>query len=286
MTAVYGARSVKRARATKAQMQHRREVLYDIVQENQPVSVRGAYYRAVCAGIVPKTEQGYRQVQRALAEMREVGDLPFAWIVDNGRRTYTGRSYDSVGDYLAAAASSYRRALWSDAPAAVEVWAESDSIAGTVADPCDEWDVPLMPTKGYPSKTFVWAAAQTFVRRDRPVFVYYLGDLDPAGIDIERTVREGLHRHAPETMFTFERVAVTFDQRDEWDLPTTPAKHRANVDFYGGAVEVEAVPPPTLRSMLEDRIFSHFDQRRLEVLLIAEDEERQLLERMAAGVGA
>ena len=265
-------------------MQHRREVLYDIVQENEPISVRGAYYRAVCAGIVPKTQQGYRQVQRTLAEMREVGDLPFGWIVDNGRRTYTGRSYDSLGDYLTAAASSYRRALWTNAPERVEVWAESDSIAATVASVTDEWDVPLMPTKGYPSKTFVWSAAQTFAQRDRPVVIYYLGDLDPAGIDIERTVRAGLRRHAPETEFRFERVAVTFDQRDEWDLPTSPAKHRPNVDFYGGAVEVEAVPPPTLRQMLLDRIFSHFDQRQLEVLLIAEEEERNLLERMAVRV--
>ena len=68
-------------------MKHRR-ALYDIVQENQPsacaVPTTGPSAPASC----PR-RKGYRRVQRALSEMREVGDLPFAWIVDNGRRTYT-----------------------------------------------------------------------------------------------------------------------------------------------------------------------------------------------------
>lgn len=282
----YGPCAIKRPRATKAEMERRHSRLYELVAEGQPMTVRHAYYRAVVDGLVPKTEGGYRQVQRALAEMREAGALPFDWIADNTRWMRKPVSFDSIDEALADAAASYRRALWSSAPALVEVWCESDSTASTVANVTEEWDVPLMVTRGYPSKSFLWSSAQTYTFRDRPVVIYYLGDLDPAGIEIEASIRDGLRRHAPETEIRFERVAVTFDQRDTWDLPTSPAKNRKRLDFYGGAVELEALPAPTLRQMLEERILSHFDMRRLELVLLAEEEERALFERMAAGVGA
>lgn len=282
-SSVYGARSISRTRATKAEMQHRRERLYDLVAEGQPMTVRHAYYRAVVDGLIPKTDAGYRQVQRAIAEMRDAGELPYEWIADNTRWMRKPVTFDSVDEALAAAAASYRRALWSSAPARVEVWCESDSTASTVADVTDEWDVPLMVTRGYPSKSFIWSSARSYTLRDRPVVIYYLGDLDPAGIEIEHTIRDGLRRHAPEREIRFERVAVTFDQRDEWDLPTTTAKNRKRLDFHGGAVELEALPAPTLRGMLAERIVANFDTRELEMVLLAENEERHLFRRIARG---
>jgi hypothetical protein len=63
---VYGARTIKkRSRRTKMEMEALREALFEIVAENQPVTVRGAFYLATCRGVIPKTEnEGYRPVQR------------------------------------------------------------------------------------------------------------------------------------------------------------------------------------------------------------------------------
>lgn len=284
-SAVYAASPVKRARATKAEMEYRRDRLHSIVEGDQPMTVRHAYYRAVVAGLVPKTEAGYGRVQRTLAEMRERGQLPFEWIVDNTRWMRKPHTFDSLEACLADAAASYRRALWSDAPETVEVWCESDSVAGTVADVCAEWDVPLMVTRGYSSKSFAHAAARQIEADGRPANLYYLGDLDPAGVEIERSLCDALVRYAPaaaaEGRISFQRVALTRDQADEYDLPGTPAKNRKQIPFTGEAVEIEALPAPVLRSLVTDAIAQHLDPHRLDVLLTVEDEERQLLRRIA-----
>ena len=47
------------------------EGLEAIVATMAPMSVRGAFYQPSTQGLVPKTEAGYRKVQRALVKLRE-----------------------------------------------------------------------------------------------------------------------------------------------------------------------------------------------------------------------
>ena len=70
MRKVYGAGPISRRRATRGQMAARHDALYEIIRVNQPTGVRFTYYRAVAQGLVPKTDAGYRMVQRAVLEMR------------------------------------------------------------------------------------------------------------------------------------------------------------------------------------------------------------------------
>jgi hypothetical protein len=81
---------------------------------------------------VPKTENGYVMVQRALMHLRETGDIAWSDIVDSSRWIRKPRTWDGVEQLLSATASSYRVSLWSDADACVEVWCESESVAGVI----------------------------------------------------------------------------------------------------------------------------------------------------------
>ena len=65
MTAVYQASRIKRVRATKAEMAERREALFDIVAEQQPMTVRQVFYQATVRGVIEKTEAGYAKVQNS-----------------------------------------------------------------------------------------------------------------------------------------------------------------------------------------------------------------------------
>ena len=85
MTAVYQASRIKRVRATKAEMAERREALFDIVAEQQPMTVRQVFYQATVRGVIEKTEAGYAKVQTLLADMRRDGELPYQWLADNTR---------------------------------------------------------------------------------------------------------------------------------------------------------------------------------------------------------
>ena len=100
-------------------------------------------------------------------------------------------------------------------PYRVEVWCESDSIAGTLVDIAHRWRVPLYPIKGQSSETFAYNAAQLWLDQPwrRPV-VLYIGDHDPAGLEIEESLHakllgfaDSLH-HEPE----FSRLGVTWQQ--------------------------------------------------------------------------
>ena len=76
-------------------------------------------------------------------------------------------TYSSVEDALKRTAETYRRALWDDAPVCVEIWLEKEALAGVLVDVTDEWDVPLMVTRGYPSMSFLYSAAEAIKERRR-----------------------------------------------------------------------------------------------------------------------
>ena len=49
------------------------------------MTVRQAYYAIEVAGVIEKTEGGYRQVQREMLRMRREGLLPWSFVADGTR---------------------------------------------------------------------------------------------------------------------------------------------------------------------------------------------------------
>jgi hypothetical protein len=110
--------------------------------------VRQVFYQASVRGIVEKTEDGYNKVQNALVKLRLSDEIPFDWIVDNTRWRRKPKSYDGLEEALEDTADFYRRKLWSDADAYVEVWLEKDALAGAIYPVTSQYDVPLMTARG------------------------------------------------------------------------------------------------------------------------------------------
>ncbi len=277
----------KRPRRTKAEMEIIRNGLYEILAEQHPATVRGTFYQAVSRGLVAKTEAEYKTtVGRLLTEMRRAGRLPYGWLADNTRWMRKPRTYESLQDMLELTAQTYRRALWGTQEAYVEVWLEKDALAGVLYEVTGWWDVPLMVTRGYPSLSFLHEAAEAIAAQDKPVFVYYLGDHDPSGVDIPRFVETELRRLAPGAEITFERLAVTPEQIVELGLLTRPTKRSdsRSKGFDGESVEVDAIPAPVLRQLVAERIEAHVDREALERLLGIEQAEAQTLANIAAGM--
>ncbi len=287
----YDARPVRRHRASPSEMATRRAALLSIISADGPMSVRQAYYRAVVAGIVPKTDAGYKRVQNTILKMRRSGELDYASIVDNTRWMRKPRTWDSAKDALAATAQLYRQALWSRSDYRVEVWCESDSIAGSIGSVTELWDVPLMPTRGYSSETFAYNAAEEWRRDERRPVVLYVGDHDPHGLEIERALRNRLRAfYADEDgdplfelfgdlfpLFDWRRLGVTWEQVERLELPGTRPKKQYGFPL---AVEAEALPPQMLRDLVDEAIRDYVDEEQLRVLFVAEDSERQVLERL------
>ena len=86
--------------------------------------------------------------------MRRDGSLPYEWLADNTRRQRKPRTFRSVEEALKDTARLYRKDLWHDADAYVEVWLEKDALAGVVMEVTELYDVPLMVSRGYASSSF------------------------------------------------------------------------------------------------------------------------------------
>lgn len=265
-------------------MQAVRDAIRAALMEDNPMTVRQVFYRLVSAGAIGKTEQEYKGcVVRLLTEMRLDGSIPFGWIADNTRWMRKPRTYDSVEQALQRTAETYRRALWSQQAVDVEVWLEKDALAGVLIEETDPWDVPLMVTRGYPSLSYLYEAASAIRAADKPTFIYYFGDLDPSGLDITRNVGARLRQFAPEADITFERVAVTPEQVTEYGLQTRPTKKTdsRSQGFEGESVEVDAIPPRTLRAIAASCIERHIDAELHNALMDTEAAERESLVQVA-----
>lgn len=285
-TPVYGSRSTKRARRTRDDVEVIRAAIESVLAAESPCTVRQVYYQLVARHAVPKTEQAYRLVARLLTEMRRGGRVPFAAIADNTRWMRKPASWSSLSDALDQTRRTYRRALWDDQDTYVEIWLEKDALAGVIYDVTREWDVPLMVTPGFPSLSFLHSAAEQIVAIGKPAKLYYFGDRDPSGLLIDRKLGEGLRGLAPDIEITVERVAVTDAQVGLWKLPTRPTKREGNAhakNFEGESVEVDAIPPRTLRALAESCITKHIDETALAATRRAEKAERDTLDRLIRG---
>ena len=289
-TSTYSASRIKRARATKAEMEERAEFLIDYAETHGPVTVRQLYYQAEVAGLpgIDKTDSGYDKIQNQVLNLRRAGRLDYEHIADMTRWMRKPRSFDGIEEAMADTARLYRKALWSEAEDYVEIWCEKDALAGVILPVTQKYDVPLMVARGFSSETFCYESVAQRGDDDRTYYVYYLGDFDRAGEDAARALEEKLTRFADEVgiCVCFEQIAVNVVQVYELGLPFREPKRVSAADKkwpQAIACELDAIPPDTLRELVEEAINRHLDQDRLAILKVAEESEREQLRAFVRG---
>lgn len=223
--------------------------------------------------------------------MRRQGRIPWSWVVDTTRWMRKPTTWDSVDEMLDAQSASYRQALWTDASTAVEVWAESESLAGVLLPVTRRWDVPLYPCHGQASDSFAWAAAQDYRDDPRDVCIYYYGDHDPHGYEISTQLEKKLISFSGRDDLEFVRVACRAEDIERYDLYAAGDKPKKNsyidartgqrVWWWGPAVQIEAIDPRDLREGLESYITDHLTAEQLRMTQMAEQSARAQLELFA-----
>jgi hypothetical protein len=270
---------IKRHRSTKSEVEARRASLYSIVSAMRPMTVRQVFYQATVRGLVEKEESGYTKVQTDLALLRRSGVLPYDWLADNTRWQRKPRTFDSIEEALKETARLYRKSLWTDVGAYVEIWLEKDALAGVITPVTYMYDVPLMVARGYASLSFLHGAAEYISDLDVPTYIYHFGDFDPSGVNAGEKIEQTLREMAPNAEIHFERVAVTRQQIRDWDLPTRPTKKsdtRAK-NFGEISVELDAIEPEQLRELVREVIEQHLPGDQFAVLKAAEVSEREAI---------
>lgn len=270
MTDTYGPSALRR-RATKADLAALDTALVDLIAEaGPPVTARQVYYMAAARQLIEKVDRDYRKILRRLSTMRDDGVIPWGWIADNTRWVRQAQTYYDLESALDEWQAQYRRDYWSDQPRRVELWVESDSIASFFSDRISPLGVPLYVCRGQASRTYIRAAVEEARVDGKPVDILYVGDYDPSGLAIDRSLISRYAEYGDDVDVTIERIALTADQIREYRLEGNPAK-RSDPNFARfeatcrslgmepDAYETEALPAQALREIVDQAIWSRVD---------------------------
>ena len=265
------------------------EQALDVLSQYEPgvLTIRALHYQLVSRGMT-NDMQHYKRVVAATGIARWDGRIAFDAFSDRERSMATSTKGDPVylEDEIATGKAQVRawmnafyRNRWENQPYYPEVFIEKKALEGVFYKTCKSHDVALGACKGYPSLTFLHEASIRFKQAEergkQPVIIYF-GDYDPSGEDIPRALKENLEALGCSTI-EVRRVALNEDQVIQWKLPPAPTKatDTRSVNWTGiGQVELDAVRPEKLMSLLESAIADIFDQDLYQELLDEEEEQR------------
>jgi hypothetical protein len=165
---------------------------------------------------------------------------------------------------------AYRRDKWQDQERYIEIWTEKDALRGVISPITQRYGVPLLVVRGQVSRTVIHEAYRRFeakMEEKKECRLYYVGDHDPSGIGIFRSLVERLRNHndGKGERIEFYRPALTRVQIADYRLPTDPAKktdpnYKRFVKEHGDiSVELDSLPPEILTELIESCIEANID---------------------------
>lgn len=277
------------------------EIINEYAADNMKLTLRQLYYQFVARGILANKLGNYKQLGGAVSEGRLAGLIDWNAIEDRARNVQDYSTWDSPEQILRGAAASFHLDRWETQPSRVICLIEKEALAGIFDQACSEYDVPLLPCKGYLSQSEMWAMAQRIrlhVKADNQrVVLLHFGDHDPSGIDMTRDIKDRLHllthginvdirRHRLSDIAML-RLALNFDQVQKYSPPPNPAKEtdarfKAYEAEYGDeSWELDALEPRLLRSLVQKQVKSIIDQDAWDAVVEKEDELREDLDLIA-----
>jgi hypothetical protein len=259
-----------------------------ICAEEEPLTVRRAFYRAVSAGLYPDTsDRFYDSCGKRILKLRRLGILPYAWITDSTRRRLKPSSWSGLEDYAETVANAYRKDLWQRQEHYVEIFVEKDAMCGVLEPITETYDVCLSPIRGNCSETAIYRTAEILRQIRKPIYCYYLGDHDPNGLNIEADFRRRLSGFLADDHkeVYWQRLAVTEEDFADPGYLGFPVKKKGKAGAwrpyltrYGDrCVEVDAIPSDEIRHRVESSILEHVDQYEWNFLKEQEERERELM---------
>jgi hypothetical protein len=168
----------------------------------------------------------------------------------------------------------------------VEIMVEKDALSGILEPVCRELHIRFTANKGYSSSSAMYEAGKRMARAQRygkDVHIFYFGDHDPSGIDMTRDIDERLAMFAETHHIEVHRLALNWEQVEEWQPPENPAKETDSryesyrEQFGESSWELDAVEPRTLASLVRDHVQELIDQDQWDEVM---EEERRMREEL------
>lgn len=265
------------------------DIINDYSAQGYKLTVRQIYYQLVARGHVENTVRSYENVQGLINNARLAGLLDWDAVEDRTREISERSHWTSGSRILQACADSYHQDMWNTQPNRVFVVVEKEALAGVLDRVCQEWDLPLLAARGYPSATTLRELAKNrIMRASQEIVVLHLGDHDPSGIDMSRDLVDRLSLFSRERVhIDFRRLALNMDQVEAQKPPPNPAKvtdsryegYRAQ---YGEeSWELDALSPRYLHDLVADEVQGMIDWEAWDATQEAIDHTKARLQKLA-----
>jgi hypothetical protein len=232
------------------------------------VTLRQLHYRLVAAAIggYENTETRYKALSSRTSEARRNGTFPA--LSDTTRGITRPRTFGSPAEAIEWVRDIYRRDRTEEQIFQIWVLYEKATLTAQVRAWTVDYGIPIAALRGYSSESLEREIWEAMAEDGRPAVVFYLGDLDPEGEDIERNFR-GQAARLGVTFKHWERLAVLPRQvppksqqyPDGLGLQVNPGKSTSSrapgfVRKYGRLfqIEVEAIDPGVLETLVTDAI--------------------------------
>jgi hypothetical protein len=265
-------------------------ILAEYRAQGYDLSLRQVYYQLVTKNLIPNTPKSYKRLGSIVSGGRLAGLIDWEMIVDRGRPVIFPSHWDSPADIVRAAADSFRIDKWEEQLSHVEVMIEKQALEGILIPVCDELDIRFTANKGYSSQSAMYRAGKRMgkaVMNGKDVYVLYLGDHDPSGLDMDRDILDRLSLFSSEVIYSVKRLALTWGQIEEYQPPENPAKMKDTrakayvMEFGDSSWELDAMEPALLASLVRDTVYEIRDEELWDEAVEREEEMKAELQEFA-----
>jgi len=275
-------------------LRHAIDIIEEYADQGYDLSVRQLYYQMVARNLIPNNKDEYRKIVDIVKMGRRAGYIDWDMIVDRGRSLDRSAHFNSASDIITMASKIFKLDRWEDQENRVYVMVEKDALSGVLGPVCEKLDVPFTAMKGYSSESHLYKIAReirAYVEGGQRVYMLYLGDHDPSGLDMDRDIGDRIRLLGGLNDGEVNRLALTFEQIEELKPPpnyakVTDSRAKDYISQYGeSSWELDAIDPPYLAALVETHIRKHLDEDLYDARVELEKQISEELELIAYEVG-
>ena len=248
--------------------------------QQAPNTTRGLMYILLSKQVLQKSDYG--RLSEHLVDWRKAHRIEWIDIADgSGRGLYEEyRDFEDLDDFIEQAThdvrhcgENYRYLLegpwkWYYQPHYVEFWSEKHAVVATIAAHIKGHYIQVAFNRGNPGWGYMrenclrlsgWRTyddIKTGERKTRKIHIWYLGDSDTYGLDMDRQVREQLSYFGLLHNVEFKRIAVVPEQIAEYGLIESFDQDKG-YEIDG----LNAFNPNAFGQLLLDHVVPYFDKR-------------------------
>lgn len=248
------------------------------LKEYLPLTLRQIYYQLVAHEVIENSVSSYKRLGSILTKARLEGLVPWEVIEDRARDTLWSGGYGMIGDFIRHETEyyleGYRRDLLNMQKVAPELWIEKDALSRICHRAALDYCVPVIVAKGFSSISYMYQCKRRIdanLENGQTTVILYFGDFDPSGWEMPEAMLETLHGDmgVDEEDVKLYRCALNDDQIDDMKLPHSPealkktdTRYKKFMHRFGRrAVELDAIPPAELETLVSESIESILDMK-------------------------